>query len=56
MENFEEKWEKNLFWSVFGWVGKKENKWWGLDIFFLDQPKNFLSKMEKKLKGENKTA
>ena len=56
MENFEEKWEKNLFWSVFGWVERKENKWWGLDIFFLDQPKNFLSKMEKKLKGENKTA
>ena len=26
MENFEEKMGRKTFWSVFSWVGRKENK------------------------------
>ena len=64
MENFREKMGRKIFlecvWlggeeSVFGWVGRKENKWWGLGIFFPNLPKSFLSKIERKLKGENET-
>ena len=33
MENFKEKMERKTFLSVFGWVGRNENKWWDLDIF-----------------------
>ena len=32
-KTLEIKYEEKLFWSVFGWVGKKENKWWGLGVF-----------------------
>ena len=48
--------KENFFWSVFGWVRRKENKWWGPSVFFPDPPKSFLPKMERKLKGENGTA
>ena len=44
---------KTFFWSVFGWVEREENKWWGPSVFSTDIPKGFLPKMEKKLKGEN---
>ena len=56
MKNFGEKMGKKTFLSVFGWVGRKENKWWGSGIFFSGPPKSFLPKMERKLKGENKAA
>ena len=26
-KTLERKWEGKLFWSVFGWIGKKDNKW-----------------------------
>ena len=48
----ERKWERKLFWSVFGWVGRKENKWWGLDVFFPGLSKCFIPKMERKLSGD----
>ena len=51
-KTLERKWERKLFWSVFGWVGKKENKWWGPTVFFLGLPKCFIPKMEKKLSGD----
>ena len=38
---------------MFGWIGRKENKLWGPNIFSLDPLKFFLSKIERKLKGEN---
>ena len=50
------KWEENFFWSVIGWVGRKENKCWGLGVFSPGPPKSFLSKMERKMKGENEAA
>ena len=50
MKNFGEKLGSKTFFSVFGWVGSKENKWWGLGIFSLGPPKSFLSKIERKLK------
>ena len=53
MKNFGEKMGRKTFLSVFGWVGRKENKWWGLGIFSPDPPKSFLHKMEKKLDGGN---
>ena len=56
MEKFGEKIGRNFFLSVFGWVGRKKNKWWDLSVFFSGPPKSFLSKMERKLKGENKVA
>ena len=56
VENFGEKMGRKTFLSVFGWVGRKENKWWGPNDFSSDPPKNFLSKMKRKLKGENETA
>ena len=43
------KWERKLFWSVFGWVGRKENKWWGPGVFSLSLPKCFLPKIKRKL-------
>ena len=56
MENFGEKMGRKTFLECV-WLSVKEgNKWWGLDIFSLDQPKSFLFKMEKKLKRENKAA
>ena len=54
MENFGEKIGiKLFFFSVFGWVGRKENKLWGLSVFSPGLPKSFLSKMERKLRGRN---
>ena len=44
--------EGKLFWSVFGWVGRKKNKWWDLGVFFPSPLKSFLSKIERKLKGK----
>ena len=44
---------RKIFWSVFSWMGRKENKWWGLGVFSLGPPKIFLPKMERKLKREN---
>ena len=46
---------------MFGWVRRKENKWWDPGIFFLGPPKSFLPKsflpkIERKLKEENETA
>ena len=52
MENFGEKIGRKTFLSMFGWMGRKENKWWGPCVFFLDPPKSFLLKIEKKLKGK----
>ena len=45
---FERKWKGKLFWSVFCWVERKENKWWVFGVFSLDLPKRFLPKIEKK--------
>ena len=50
------KWEENFFWSVIGWVGRKENKCWGLGVFSPSPPKSFFPKMERKMKGENEAA
>ena len=52
MENFGEKMGMKTFLSMFGLVGRKENKWWGLGVFSLDPSKIFLSKIERKLKRE----
>ena len=52
MENFGEKMGMKTFWSVFGWVGRKENKWWNPDVVSPCPPKSSLSKMEKKLRGK----
>ena len=49
----ERKWEGKLFWNVFGWVGRKENKWWSLGVFSPNPSKSFLPKIERKLKREN---
>ena len=35
---------------MFGLVERKENKCWDSGIFFLNPPKNFLSKIERKMK------
>ena len=53
MENFEEKMGRKTFWSVFSLVGRKENKCWGSSVFSLGPPKNFLSKIERKLREES---
>ena len=53
IENYGKKLGMKTFLSVFGWVGRKKNKRWGFDIFFSSPLKSFLSKMERKLKGEN---
>ena len=53
MENFGEKIGRKTFWSVFGWVGRKENKLWGPSVFSPGPPKSILPKLKKKLKGEN---
>ena len=37
------------FLSRFGWVERKENKWWNPDVFSSDPPKSFLLKIERKL-------
>ena len=48
MENFGEKMGRKFFLSVFGWVERKENKWWSLGVFFLGPPqKYFLQNGEK---------
>ena len=52
MENFGEKMGMKTFLSMFGLVGRKENKLWGLGVFSPDPPKRSLSKMERKLKRE----
>ena len=36
MKNFGKKIGMNTFWSVFGWVRRKENKWWDLSVFSLN--------------------
>ena len=51
-KTLKKKWDKILLWSVFGWMGRKENKWWDRGLFSPDPPKSFLFKMERKLKGE----
>ena len=38
---------------MFGWVGRKENKWWSLVVFSLGPPKTFLPKIERILGREN---
>ena len=52
----ERKWEGKLFWSVFGRMGRKENKWWGLGVSSPGPLKSFLPKMERKLGGGNMMA
>ena len=44
MKNFREKMGRKTFLTVFGWVGRKENKWWGPGVFSPGPPKIFLSK------------
>ena len=34
---------------MLGWIGRKENKWWSLCVFFSDLPKYFLFKIKRKL-------
>ena len=50
-KTLDRKWERKLFWSMFVWVGRKGNKWLGLDIFSLNPPKSFLFRMGRKLRG-----
>ena len=52
MENFGEKIRRKTFWSVFGWMERKENKWWDLGVFSPNPPKSFLYKMKRKLEGK----
>ena len=52
MENFGEKMGKKTFLSMFGWMGRKENKLMAPSVFSPGLPKSFLPKMERKLKGE----
>ena len=56
MKNFRAKMKMKIFWSVFGWVRRKENKWWSPSVFSLDLPKSFLPKMKRKLNEENRVA
>ena len=49
-------WKENgkkffFFWSMFGWVRRMKNKWWGPSVFFLDLLKCFFPKMKRKLSG-----
>ena len=53
MENFGEKMKMKILLSVFGWIWRKKNKWWSPGVFSPGPPKNFLPKIERKLKGEN---
>ena len=49
-KTLEIKYEKKKIWSVFGWIGRNENKWWDLSVFISpDLPKCFLPKIERKL-------
>ena len=50
MKNYEEKMERKIFRSMFGWVEREENKLWNPSVFSLGPPKSFLPKMERKLK------
>ena len=50
MENFEEKMERKTFWSVFGWVGREENKWWGPSVFS-SGPQKFSLQNGEKIEG-----
>ena len=52
MENFGEKMGRKTFLSMFGWMGRKENKLLAPSVFSPGLPKSFLPKMERKLKGE----
>ena len=52
MKNFRKKMGRKTFLTVFDWVGRKDNKWWGQGVFSPGPPKSFLSKMERKLKVE----
>ena len=47
-KTLERKWEGKLFKSMFGWVRRNENKWWGLVVFSPVLPKRFLPKMRRK--------
>ena len=47
MKNFGKKMERKTFWSVFGWMGKKENKSWDPSIFFPNPQKSSLQNEEK---------
>ena len=47
MKNFREKMEMKTFLTVLGWVGSKENKFWGPCIFSLGPPKSSLQNGEK---------
>ena len=49
MENFGKKMGMKTFWSVFGWVEKKENKLYDLGVFSSDPSKSFLSKTKRKM-------
>jgi len=40
----EKKWNEKLFWSVFGWVERKEIKWWDPGVFSPGPPKIFSPK------------
>ena len=51
MKNFGEKMGMKTFLSVFGWVGRNENKWWGSGVFFLDPPKKFSPQNGEKTEG-----
>ena len=55
MENFGEKMRKKTFWSVFGWMRRKENEWQDQSVFFTDPTKSSLQNGEK-TKGKNWTS
>ena len=52
MENFEEKMRRKSFWSVFGWVEMKKNKWWSFSVFSPVPSKNSLRNEEKTERGK----
>ena len=51
MENFGEKMGRKFFLSVFGWVGKKKNKWWDLSVFSSEPTKKFSIQNGEKIEG-----
>ena len=44
--------KEDFFLSVFSWVRRKENIWWGPGVFSSSPLKCFLSKMKTKLSGD----